>query len=167
MTNPTLSPAAGQRRQALLAAATALALCAAPGLAGAQQRAGERPVPPAPALAKPEDAARSRSASLPAKGLFVGDKLSDTARKQLAELVVEAHSLDVQVALVVPSGPWQIDGSGSGERQLTPARLEAVRRYLAERGVDGKRIYVESRIDAKLKEPRLDVQLVGRPAGQN
>ena len=72
--------------------------------------------------------------------------------------------MNVEVALVVPSGPWQIDGSGDGERDLTPARLQSVRRFLTERGVDAKRIFVESRIDEKLKEPQLTVQMVGRPA---
>ena len=51
-----------------------------------------------------------------------------------------------------------------GERDLTPARLQAVRRFLSQRGVDPGRIFVESRIDAKLKEPQLTVQMVGRPA---
>ena len=64
----------------------------------------------------------------------------------------------------MPTGPWQIDGSGKDERDLTEARLAAVRKFLSDRGVEAKRIFVESRIDAKLKEPRLDVQLIGRPA---
>jgi OOP family OmpA-OmpF porin len=68
------------------------------------------------------------------------------------------------VALIVPTGPWNLDGGGSDERNLTPARLEAVKRFLTQRGVAPHRIYVESRIDAKLKEPRLDVQIVGRPS---
>ena len=52
---------------------------------------------------------------------------------------------------------------GDDERRLTPSRLESIRRYLVERGVDPKRIYVESRIDARLGEPVLLVELVGRP----
>ena len=56
------------------------------------------------------------------------------------------------------------DRSGTGERDLTPARLAAVRKFLSERGIDEKRIFVESRTDAKIKEPRLDVQLLGQPA---
>ena len=67
-------------------------------------------------------------------------------------------------ALVIPTGPWQIDGSGAGERDLTPARLNAVRKFLTDRGIDSQRIFVESRTDAKIKEPRLDVQLLGQPA---
>jgi len=39
-----------------------------------------------------------------------------------------------------------------------------VRRFLAQRGVDPKHIFVESRVDEKLAEPRLDIQLVGTPA---
>ena len=42
--------------------------------------------------------------------------------------------------------------------------LEKARKFLTDRGVDPKRIFVESRTDAKVTEPRLDVQLVGRPA---
>ena len=39
-----------------------------------------------------------------------------------------------------------------------------MRKFLTERGVESKRIFVESRIDNTIKEPRLDVQLIGRPA---
>lgn len=119
----------------------------------------------AKAPATTPEAARtvSRSTAIPAKGLFVGDQLSDSARQRLTELVIEALGLDIEVALVVPTGPWQIDGSGDVERRLTPARLESVRRFLAQRGVDPKRIYVESRVDARLGEPQLVIELVGRP----
>ena len=141
---------------ALLAAALLLAagpLAAAPG---------DQPVVPLP---KPlvDDKDRTRTVSLPAKGLFKGDQLTDSARSQLTELILNALGLQVEVALLVPVGPWQIDGSGQGERDLTPARLQALRKYLTERGIDPQRIFVESRIDPKLSEPRLDVQLVGRP----
>ena len=64
----------------------------------------------------------------------------------------------------MPTGPWNLDGSGKDERDLTAARLEAVKRFLHDRGVDPKRIYVESRIDEKIREPRLDLQILGRPA---
>ena len=37
-----------------------------------------------------------------------------------------------------------------------------MRKFLVERGVEPKRIFVESRIDPKLKEPRLDFEMVGR-----
>jgi len=116
-----------------------------------------------PAAAAETQRSVNRSTAIPAKGLFVGDQLSESARQRLTELVIEALGLDIEVALVVPTGPWQIDGSGDAERRLTPARLESVRRFLAQRGVDPKRIYVESRIDAKLSEPQLVVELVGRP----
>ncbi len=105
---------------------------------------------------------QTQTTSLPAHGLFEGDRLSAAARQKLADLIVNAIGLQVEVALVVPTGPWKIDGSGRDERDLTPARLEAVKRFLTERGVDPKRIYVESRVDDKLKEPRLDVQILGR-----
>ncbi|HSQ73717.1 MAG TPA: hypothetical protein VLM87_14990 [Rubrivivax sp.] len=142
--------------------ASALLLCAAP-LAAAP---GDLPVKPMPPSAKTgDDKERVRSAALPARGLFVGDQLSESARRQLAALTIDAHDMDVEVALLVPTGPWQIDGSGAGERDLTPARLQAVRRFLAERGIDARRIFTESRIDDKLKEPQLTVQLLGRPAG--
>lgn len=142
---------------ALLAAALFLAagpLAAAPG---------DKPVVPLP---KPlvDDKENTRTVSLPARGLFKGDQLTDSARSQLTELILNALGLQVEVALLVPVGPWQIDGSGQGERDLTPARLQALRKYLTDRGVDPQRIFVESRIDPKLTEPRLDVQLVGRPA---
>ncbi len=124
---------------------------------------GDQPVKPLPA-ASASSQLLERRASLPAKGLFVGDQLSAQARERLTELILSALGLQVDVALVVPTGPWQIDGSGKDERDLTPARLNAVKRFLHERGVDLQKIYVESRTDDKLKEPRLDLQVIGRPA---
>ena len=116
------------------------------------------------AVNEAEQKAKTRLTSLPARGLFNGEQLSETAKAKLIDLIIDALGLDVQVALIVPTGPWQIDGSGSNERDLTPARLQAVRKFLTDRGVEPKRIFVESRIDAKVSEPRLDVQLVGQPA---
>jgi OOP family OmpA-OmpF porin len=131
-------------------------LAAAPGDQPVQ------PLPPSTRLA--DDKERVRSTTLPARGLFVGDKLSDRAREQLGELMIDASDLNVEVALLVPTGPWQIDGSGAGERDLTPARLQSLRRFLTERGVDPKRVFVESRVDERIAEPRLTVQMIGRPA---
>lgn len=124
---------------------------------------GDKPVPPLTTPAA-DDKERTRTVSLPARGLFKGDQLTDSARSQLTELILNALGLQVEVALLVPVGPWQIDGSGQGERDLTPARLQALRKYLSDRGIEPHRIFVESRIDPKLSEPRLDVQLVGNPA---
>jgi OOP family OmpA-OmpF porin len=155
----------------LLLFATAVAAqtrpgAAAPGRAApAAPAAAEQRVQPLPAGALKDDKQRTRSASLPAKGLFFGEQLSASARERLTELIIEAAGLQVEVALVVPTGPWQIDGSGASERDLTPARLQALRRFLTDRGVDPKRIFVETRIDEKAAEPRLDVQLVGGPEG--
>lgn len=117
-----------------------------------------------PVAAAPDNAVTPRTASLPAKGLFKGDQLSDLAKDRLTDLVINALGLDVEVALIVPTGPWSLEGGSNDERNLTEARLGAVRKFLTERGVEAKRIFVESRIDSKIKEPRLDVQLIGRPA---
>src|SRR5574337_252157 len=107
---------------------------------------------------------RTRAASLPAKGLFVGDQLSETAKTLLAELVLQALGMSVEVVLIVPTGPWEIDGGTQADNALTTARLNAVKRFLVERGVPARHLYVESRIDQKVREPRLDVQFYGRPA---
>lgn len=132
--------------------------------AGATMSApGDQPVPPLPPSAQPS-AMATRSASLPARGLFDGDRLSASGRMRLAELIREARELQVEVVLLVPTGPWRIDEKSGDEPTLTAARLDSVRRFVAERGVDAQRIYVESRIDQKLAEPRLDVQVVGRDA---
>lgn len=148
-----------------LARFTALALALA--LAGplhAQTR-GEQPVKPFTAASAPSKTGGvERNASLPARGLFVGDQLSELAKVKLTDFILNALGLQIEAALVVPTGPWNLDGSGKDERDLTPARLAAVKRYLHERGVDPKRIYVESRVDEKIKEPRLDLQILGRPA---
>ncbi|MBI3157936.1 MAG: hypothetical protein HYZ20_21385 [Burkholderiales bacterium] len=154
-------------RRPTLAVALAAALASwAPSLAQAQ--ASSAPAPSAATLPVPQPAApprfETRTTSLPAKGLFQGDELTPAARRQLAELVLEALGLRIEVALVVPTGPWRLDGTGSDERQLTPQRLEAVKRFLQERGVDPRRMYVESRIDDRIAEPRLDVQIGGREA---
>ena len=143
----------------------ALAAVGAPAWAQTPPRPapGDQPVVAVPSqLVEQKD--KSRTVSLPAKGLFKGDQLTDAAKAQLTDLIINALGLQVEVALLIPVGPWNIDGTGhAGERDLTPARLQALRKYLSERGVDQKRIFVESRIDPKLKEPRLDVQLVGQP----
>lgn len=126
--------------------------------------AGERPVPATP-VPKTDDKERVKTASLPARGLFVGDQLSESAKARLTDLIIESIGMDVQVALIVPTGPWVIDGGGHGDRDLTEKRLGAVRQFLQQRGVDPRRTFVESRVDNKIKEPRLDVQLLGRPSG--
>ena len=117
-----------------------------------------------PAASASESQTKTRTASLPAKGLFVGDQLSESTKAKLTDLILEALGLQVEVALVVPRGPWQIDGASHTDRDLTEARLNAVRQFLTQRGVDPKHIFVESRVDERLTEPRLDVQLVGTPA---
>lgn len=170
-------PALSRARLVLLAGAGAVLLAATAASAqtgprppattapAATPAAGEQRVQPLPGSPAKDDKERVRTTSLPARGLFVGEQLSAAARERLTELIIEATGLDVEVALVVPTGPWQIDGSGASERDLTPGRLQAVKRFLSERGVDPRRIFVESRIDQKAAEPRLDVQLVGRPGG--
>lgn len=124
---------------------------------------GDTPVA-APRTPISEQKDRSRTVSLPARGLFKGNQLSDSAKTQLTDLIINALGLQVEVALLVPVGPWQLDGGGHTDTDLTAARLQALKKYLTERGVDPKRIFVESRTDAKVTEPRLDVQLVGQPA---
>lgn len=149
----------------LVAASAALGLALVVSPASAQQ--GAQPVKPLPggaASAPSKTGGTQRNASLPAKGLFVGDQLSANAKSKLTELILNALGLQVEVALVVPTGPWQLDGSGKDERDLTPARLAAVKKFLQERGVDPQKIYVESRIDNAIKEPRLDLQILGRQA---
>ena len=107
----------------------------------------------------------SRTISMPAKGLLKSDRFTDAVKAQLTELIINAIALQVEVALLIPVGPWNIDGTGdAGERDLTPGRLQALRKYLHDRGIEQKRIFVESRVDPKLKEPRLEVQLVDQPS---
>jgi OmpA-OmpF porin, OOP family len=154
------------RRQALRPALLLLSLSAALALPVFAQdnKKGPQPVGSVPIAAPANNDTVTRTASIPAKGLFVGDQLSDSAKSRLTDLIINALGLDVQVALIVPTGPWQLEDSGKDERDLTPARLNAVRKFLSERGVDPKRVFVESRVDLKIKEPRLDVQLVAKPA---
>jgi OOP family OmpA-OmpF porin len=113
---------------------------------------------------KPAQRTVVRSQALPAQGLFDGERLSPSARKQLDTLLADADDIDVEVALVVPAGPWKVEGRVVDEHSLTPGRLRAVKDYLAARGVPTARIYVESRIDNAASEPRLQVELVGKPA---
>ena len=71
----------------------------------------------------------------------------------------------MEVALLIPVGPWNIDGTGdAGERDLPPTRLQALRRYFHDRDIEQNRSFVQSRVDPKLKAPRLEVQLVGQPS---
>lgn len=110
-------------------------------------------------------AARSvvRSSTLALRSLFEGERLSAATKARLDAMIDSAADLDVEMALLVPSGPWRLDRRPVDERSLTPARLEALRAYLSQRGVPAARIYVESRIDDSATEPRLVVELVGRP----
>lgn len=125
----------------------------------------QTPAPAVPAAAATTPAPlKTRSTMLPSKGLFVGDQLSDAARAKLTDFIIDAIGQQIEVALVVPHGAWNAEGSGKDERDLTPARLQAVRKFLGDRGVDAKRIFIESRIDANAKEARLEIQTVSRPA---
>ena len=106
----------------------------------------------------------ARRTSRPARGRCLDDQLGVAARRKLGELIVDAAGLQIEVARVVPTGSRQLEGRGSDERELTPARLAAVKRQLADRGVDSKKVCADSRVDQSLVEPRLEVQLGGRPA---
>ena len=128
---------------------------------------GDKPVAPLPAGKVADDKSRTRNASLPAKGLFVSDKLSESTKAKLTELILDSIGMRIELALLVPTGNWKIDGAGKGDRDLTAARLQSLRRFLTDRGVDPKKILVESRVDPKIKTPRLDVQLVVSPAPAN
>lgn len=140
-------------------AAAALA-CGTPSWAAA----GDKSVTPVSEGKSAEDKARQRNASIPAKGLFVGNQLSESTKAKLTELILDSIGMRIELALLVPTGPWKIDGAGKTDRDLNTARLQALRRFLTDRGVDPKKIFVESRIDPKVKTPRLDVQLLLSPA---
>ncbi len=155
--------ARASRTAALVSALLCLIATAGPVQAQTQLQAGTS----APRIARdgtPKVAVRS--ASLPARGLFEGDKLSAAAMDKLDALLADASDLDVEAAFVVPSGPWLTEGGGAGERSLTTARLQALRDFLTRRGVDARRVYVENRIDPKAVNARLIVELLGRPAPQ-
>ena len=124
---------------------------------------GDKPVTPLPAGKAAEDKSRQRNASIPAKGLFVGDQLSESTKAKLTQLILDSIGMRIEMALLVPTGPWKIDGAGKSDRDLNAARLQSLRRFLTDRGVDPKKIFVESRTDPKIKTPRLDVQLVVSP----
>ncbi len=165
MTRHVASTTLSQMRPQRCVTARLLALALTALLApGAQAAPGDQPVSAVPAAQLGNDKARVRTASLPGSGLFVGDQLSESAKAKLIDLLIDALGLRVEVALIVPVGPWVIDGATHTDRDLTTARLNAVRRFLTERGIDPKRIFVESQIDSKVKEPRLDVQILGSPA---
>ncbi len=121
---------------------------------------GDKPVAPLAAGKNADDKSRVRKTSIPAKGLFVGDKLSDSTKAKLTELIMDSIGMRIELALLVPTGNWKIDGAGKADNNLNTARLDALRRFLTDRGVDPKKIFVESRVDPKVKTPRLDVQLV-------
>lgn len=139
-----------------VSAATAAAVAPAAWAQGAQ------------AVAKPavsnDTKPTTRSASIPARGLFNGDQLSESTKSQLTDLMMQAIGSRIELALLVPTGPWQIDGAGQGDTNLNTARLQSLRRFLTDRGVDPNKVIVESRVDAKVKTPRLDVQLITTPA---
>ena len=139
-----------------LATASALAVADAPSVYGKQLLGAEGPT----------SRIVVRSATLPAHGLFEGDQLSAATRARLDATIANASDLDVEVVLLMPAGPWKIDGKTVDEHSLTPARLTALRQYLTQHSLSTKRIYVESRIDHSTTEPRLIIELVGTPAPQ-
>ncbi|MDE2368774.1 MAG: hypothetical protein KGN16_07360 [Burkholderiales bacterium] len=148
--------------KAIRTASIATLVAAALGAGAAAWAApGDQPVPPLPASKSSNDRDHNRSASLPAHGLFTGDQLTAAAKARIDALIAEAQDMRVEVVLVVPSGPWTIDGGTHKDNDLTQARLATVRRYLSEHGFDPRRIFVERRTDEKTQEPHLDVQLVG------
>jgi OmpA-OmpF porin, OOP family len=107
-----------------------------------------------------------KSATLAASGLFDGERLSAATQARLDSMIANAGDLDIEVALLVPSGPWQLAGKAIDEHSLTPARLAALRQHLSRRGVPARHIYVESHIEPSATEPRLVIELVGKPAPQ-
>ena len=127
---------------------------------------GDTAVKPLPAAKATEDKSRQRNASIPAKGLFAGNQLSESTKAKLTELMFDSIGMRIELALLVPTGPWKVDGAGKTDRDLNEARLQSLRRFLTDRGVDPKKIFVESRIDPKVKTPRLEVQLVVAPSNE-
>lgn len=150
-----------------LARYVAITIAAACGMAAPSWAApGDKPVAPLPANKAADDKSRLRKTSIPAKGLFVGDKLSESTKAKLTELILDSIGMRIELALLVPTGNWKIDGAGKGDSDLTAARLQSLRRFLTDRGIDPKKIFVESRIDPKIKTPRLDVQLIVAPSNE-
>ena len=158
--SPAVGLAAGVAAALLLSAGHA---AAAPGAAGATAESIR--IAQATAAAPAPGAHETRTTSMPAKGLFIGDQLSPLGQQRLTDFIVDIVGQQIEVVLVIPRGPWKIDDTIKDEYSLTPARLASVKKYLRDRGVDPGRIFVESRIDDKIKEPRLDVQSVTRPGG--
>lgn len=103
------------------------------------------------------------TASLPVTGMFSGDQLSEHTKARLGDLIQAMQGSPIEVAVMVPAGPW-ITGQGGhgGERDLNAARLAALRAFMAERGVEAGRVFMESSLHEPLQAPRLDVQFVGR-----
>jgi OOP family OmpA-OmpF porin len=153
-------------RLLLAQARTALLTAAFVGASPLWAAPGDKPVAAVPAGKVADDKARTRKTSLPAKGLFVGNQLSESTKAKLTELMLDSIGMRIELALLVPTGNWKIDGAGKGDNDLNAARLQSLRRFLTDRGVDPKKIFVESRVDPKIKTPRLDVQLVVSPADE-
>lgn len=108
------------------------------------------------------DPASARSLSLPASRLFHGDQLSERAKASLSDLIRGLQGTSIEVAVVVPTGPWSTERAGRGERDLNAARIGALRAFLADSGIEAGRVFMESGLDSGLQEPRLDVQLMPR-----
>lgn len=164
MTLPKQTFVRGLLALAASGAVTVAALPAAVAQTAAPMLMAQAAQPAAQPARQDANGPTMRNASIPAQGLFKGDQLSESTKSRLTELMMEAIGSRIELALLVPTGPWQIDGAGQGDTQLNTARLQSLRRFLTDRGVDPNRVVVESRIDEKIKTPRLDVQLVTTPA---
>ena len=102
-----------------LARYVAITIAAACGMAAPSWAApGDKPVAPLPANKAADDKSRLRKTSIPAKGLFVGDKLSESTKAKLTELILDSIGMRIELALLVPTGNWRIDGAGKGDNDL-------------------------------------------------
>lgn len=137
-------------------------LSTAPALAASD--AAAVPGKPPAGIVTPPPRIVVKSSTLPAQGLFDGEQLSASTKTRLSAIIAGAADLDVEVAFLVPTGRWNLQGKGDDEGRLTPARLRALREYLTSRGIPDRRIFVESRIDRGAKAPSLVVEMVGHPA---
>ncbi len=122
---------------------------------------------PAPAPAPVAAAPTSEKVSYAADAFFDFDKsvLKPAGKEQLDELANNLKSVDLEVIVAV--GHTDSTGPKAYNQKLSERRAEAVKAYLAGKGIDANRIYTEGKgsaqpvADNRTKEGRAKNRFVG------
>jgi OOP family OmpA-OmpF porin len=138
----------------------------------AQPEPAPAPVAPPPSPPAPVAAPVSEKVTYAADTFFDFDKavLKPDGKAKLDELVSRVQGMDLEVAIAV--GHTDNVGSASYNQKLSLRRAEAVKAYMASKGIDSSRVYTDGKgktqpvadnktADGRAKNRRTEIELVG------